>query len=600
MPETSAKRSASPTTLKEAPDATIAQTADTDSKRARTHAPIASSFDPSLFANEGSLTTEFAQATPFAHTCIAPFCSEALLRGVRDEMLTKLHYTQKETDIFKYHQSGDLANLDGLPQRERDQLPCLQQLRDALYSQEFRDFVSRVTGCGPLSGTRTDMSTNRYKSGDHLLLHDDVIGDRRVSYIIYLPDPDTDSGRDGWPAEAGGGLELYARQAPESWAPAIQPAKILAPRWNQLVMFTVLPGQSHHAVQEVCGKRERLSIQGWFHFPQPGEPGYHVDQMQQLWTKGAESTLSQIAAKRQRELGCPGAEFAEYEKAVSESLAQGDRDELLELLNPEYLSESVMRQIADRFADDSHIQLAQFLNTRAAAALQKLIADADCRDKVGNGRIAAHEVGGRGWVAEGPPVVRRFLRLQPTDDEPTDDEPTDDEPITDNKPITNDEPKTDEPLNAQLRALHGMFAGPAFARWLAAVSGLALRARRGMVRRFRAGLDYTLATPDNDADATTLDAVLCLAQHDAWTDGAVGGYHCYVDSGDGDASNDGSVYRASGDDDGILLTTPAAWNSLSLVMREPNVVRFVKYVSAAAPRSRWDASFEYTVNDEDE
>lgn len=40
--------------------------------------------------------------------------------------------------------------------------------------------------------------------GGHLLCHDDVIGDRRVSFIIYLTDPD-----EGWTEADGGQLELY-------------------------------------------------------------------------------------------------------------------------------------------------------------------------------------------------------------------------------------------------------------------------------------------------------------------------------------------------------------------------------------------------------
>ena len=40
--------------------------------------------------------------------------------------------------------------------------------------------------------------------GCHLLCHDDVIGTRRVSYIIYLTDPD-----DEWEEKDGGALELY-------------------------------------------------------------------------------------------------------------------------------------------------------------------------------------------------------------------------------------------------------------------------------------------------------------------------------------------------------------------------------------------------------
>ena len=49
------------------------------------------------------------------------------------------------------------------------------------------------------------MSVNTYKKTCHLLNHDDVIGSRRVSYILYLPLPIDQP----WQPEWGGALELY-------------------------------------------------------------------------------------------------------------------------------------------------------------------------------------------------------------------------------------------------------------------------------------------------------------------------------------------------------------------------------------------------------
>lgn len=43
-----------------------------------------------------------------------------------------------------------------------------------------------------------------YPKGGHLLCHDDVIGTRCVSYIMYLTDPDQE-----WSKHSGGALELY-------------------------------------------------------------------------------------------------------------------------------------------------------------------------------------------------------------------------------------------------------------------------------------------------------------------------------------------------------------------------------------------------------
>jgi len=50
------------------------------------------------------------------------------------------------------------------------------------------------------------------------------------------------------------------------------------------------------------------------------------------------------------------------------------------------------------------------------------------------------------------------------------------------------------------------------------------------------------------------------------------------------------------DDDGsALLTVQPGFNRLLLVLRDPGVLRFVKYVSAMAPGSRWDISGEWEV-----
>ena len=94
-------------------------------------------------------------------------------------MITNLDGRFKETDLFKVYQTIDLANLDPAnpehkaschssatspaappdvpsaprppPQALTDRLPNLMRLRDALYTPDFRRYVSEVTGCGELS-----------------------------------------------------------------------------------------------------------------------------------------------------------------------------------------------------------------------------------------------------------------------------------------------------------------------------------------------------------------------------------------------------------------------------------------------------------------
>ena len=122
------------------------------------------------------------------------------------------------------------------------------------------------------------MSLNSYTTGCHLLNHDDVIGTRRVSYILYMPCPYDKP----WPREYGGALELYpVREGADVPEPKVAPVKAIPPSWNQFVFFEVQPGKSFHSVEEVLvggAGLERLSISGWLHAAQPGEDGYIAEE----------------------------------------------------------------------------------------------------------------------------------------------------------------------------------------------------------------------------------------------------------------------------------------------------------------------------------
>ena len=44
---------------------------------------------------------EYNQSAPYHHSVINDLVSEDLLRGARDEIIEELHFTEKETDIYK-------------------------------------------------------------------------------------------------------------------------------------------------------------------------------------------------------------------------------------------------------------------------------------------------------------------------------------------------------------------------------------------------------------------------------------------------------------------------------------------------------------------
>ena len=75
-------------------------------------------------------------------------------------------YSSAERSI-QIQQTPDLSSLDPehLTEDTLARLPYLTRLKDTLYSKEFRDLMRGVTGCGPLSGKKTDGSVGLYTRG---------------------------------------------------------------------------------------------------------------------------------------------------------------------------------------------------------------------------------------------------------------------------------------------------------------------------------------------------------------------------------------------------------------------------------------------------
>jgi Rps23 Pro-64 3,4-dihydroxylase Tpa1-like proline 4-hydroxylase len=544
-----------------------------------------------------------------------------LLRNVRDEILTNLHFTPKETDIYKIHQSGDLANLDGLDDSSLARLPSLLTLRDALYSSTFRKYISSVADAGSLSGKKTDMAINVYTPGCHLLCHDDVIGSRRLSYILYLTDPEHP-----WKPEWGGALRLYpttrmrTKDGSEMIVPSAEFSKSIPPAFNQLSFFTIQPGRSFHDVEEVYirqdgkneddGGRMRMAISGWFHIPQEGEEGYEEGAEEK---QAERSSLSQLQSKTD-ELDLPQHRWKSLEISTgvnSDDLdfTDAEFDWLLRFINPTYLTPDTLEQLSDGFQNDSVITLVDFLHPKFAEKVRQVIATLDVE---ADSMIPSLNENNDNIGIARPPHKHRFVYRHPSTASPP-------------------ESSSDSPLD---QLVEHLFPSQLFARWLCYVTGLTLSQVEILVRRFRRGSDYTLATSYDQVEPQ-LEICLGLTPTSGWGDDdrevenvadgeAVGGYEVYMvgdeDDDDDEGSDDGvegsadgpsntgagqrrkaradpAVYRSSGDDeeDGILFSMPANWNNLSIVLRDAGVLRFVKYVSKSAKGDRWDLVGSFTV-----
>jgi prolyl 3-hydroxylase /prolyl 3,4-dihydroxylase len=141
------------------------------------------------------------ESGPYQHVIIENLCNEDRMRTMHDECVNNMTTTFKETDLFKVYQTCDLFSIDTAVAKAAT-IPTLLELRKTIYSAEYREFVAKITGVTDLTD-RVDISCNAFAQGCHLLCHDDVIGTRRISFIIYIPDPS-----EPWTEQDGGALEL--------------------------------------------------------------------------------------------------------------------------------------------------------------------------------------------------------------------------------------------------------------------------------------------------------------------------------------------------------------------------------------------------------
>ena len=588
----------------------------------------------------------------YKHGVISDLLLPSLLRNVRSEIQENISFTPKETDIYRIDQSGDLANLDGLDKEALRRLPSIQTLRDALYSSDFREYLSIVTGSGPLSGIKTDMAINVYTHGCHLLCHDDVIGSRRVSYILYLTDPDNP-----WKKEWGGALRLYPTQIihTEGGEPVKVPSPdhsiSIPPAFNQLSFFAVQPGESFHDVEEVYSEsdrtvgephsgRVRTAISGWYHIPQRGEDGFVEGLEGQL----AKSSLMQLQSKVDRHDRPQGA-FRQYtsdapEKAVESlptpssqddaELTKEDLDFLLKYLNPHYLTPDTLESVTEMFAEESFLLLDMFLSRTFSDQMRAWV---EAQETFVLPAISNEIELETGWKLARPPHKHRYLYQQPSD------------------------VLKDSVLTPMQDLLKNFFPSKAFWKWLQIATGLTVKSNNLIARRFRRGHDYTLAQR-YDETVPGLETCLSLTPTKGWGDDQdeneavseqrqssgkednlkhtaivkapeVGGYLAYM-AGDDDeddaaadaASNRGvealpnmstggratkakkpkmdpAIYQAQDDDeeDPILFHMSATWNQLGIVLRDKGTMRFVKYVSRQAKGDRWDLLGEFEIED---
>jgi hypothetical protein len=197
------------------------------------------------------------------------------------------------------------------------------------------------------------------------------------------------------------------------------------------------------------------------------------------------------------------------------SLSAGDISFLSKYLNPFYLQPKTLKALAERFTEESSIEAHSFLSETIAQRLRTGLRNLDAAHGLGPTRlegesviIPPHDAGvvsSEKWTIKGPPHKWRYSILNTTTSDPSFSSSSTTIPTA----VPELDPDPESAAEDTLRELQeDLFPSKAFRTWLTCVASLVPLSYAVEARRFRPGLDYTLAM--SCEDEFRLDAVLGL------------------------------------------------------------------------------------------
>ncbi|XP_055614004.1 prolyl 3-hydroxylase sudestada1, partial [Uranotaenia lowii] len=174
---------------------------------------------------------------------------EALVTKALEQEFSDMEWKRKQMDLYEFYQTTDLCAVQ-------------KKYLSAFYknlNERVLPMMMELTG---MELTHISASCSMYNSGDYLLVHDDLLTDRKIAFVFYLSPWD---GHRKWSAEHGGALELF--KADQNMLPVFPVVDKIYPRNNQFVFFKVCEKSFHQVSEVTTFEYPRLTINGWFHGP---------------------------------------------------------------------------------------------------------------------------------------------------------------------------------------------------------------------------------------------------------------------------------------------------------------------------------------------
>lgn len=162
---------------------------------------------------------------------------------------SEMDWRRKQMDLYEFYQTMDLCSV-----RKEFVAGFYRNLRE-----KVMPLMQQLTG---IKLTHVSASCSMYNAGDYLLVHDDLLTDRRIAFVYYLSPWE---GHRVWTEAHGGALELF--RADENLLPVFPVKDKVYPRNNQLVFFKVCEKSFHQVGEVTTFEYPRLTINGWFHGP---------------------------------------------------------------------------------------------------------------------------------------------------------------------------------------------------------------------------------------------------------------------------------------------------------------------------------------------